>query len=194
MGALMGEPSALPASDDQALRALMVRYQNGEMEAFEQLYRRTLPMIRGYLASLTSDRGRTADLTQESYLQIHRSRRTYDPAFPVKPWMLGIARHVLLMDRRKRWRISREVTGFETLPEVPVPAEMEGFPDRDVLERALAGLAGDWREALVLHHVYGLSFREVGLVAGVSEGGARIRASRGMALLRETLGSRKRDG
>jgi DNA-directed RNA polymerase specialized sigma24 family protein len=81
------------------------------------------------------------------------------------------------------------VTGYDALPEVPVPAEMEGFPDRDALGRALAGLPGDWREALVLHHVYGLSFREVGLVAGVSEGGARIRASRGMALLRETLGS-----
>jgi RNA polymerase sigma-70 factor (ECF subfamily) len=186
----MGETrlAPLPEGEDQALRALMVRYQQGEMEAFEDLYRRTLPMIRGYLAATTTDRAWAADLAQESYLQIHRSRRTYDPAYPVKPWMLAIARHVKLRDRRKRWqRLSREVTGFEVLPELPVPAEVEGLADRDAVTRALTRLPESWREALVLHHIYGLHYREVGRLVGVSEGGARIRASRGMASLRAAL-------
>jgi hypothetical protein len=39
----------------------------------------------------------------------------------------------------------------------------------------------------VLHHLYGMSFREIGQIAGVSEGGARIRASRGMSELRLLL-------
>jgi RNA polymerase sigma-70 factor (ECF subfamily) len=166
----------------------MVRYQQGEMAAFEELYRRTVPMIRGYLWAMTRDRARSADLTQESYLQIHRSRRTYDPRFPLKPWMLAVARHVHLMDRRKRGRrLSHEVEGLDAIPDPHVPAEMEGLADRDALERALAHLPGDWREALVLHHVHGLSFREIGRVVGVSEVGARVRASRGMARLRATL-------
>jgi RNA polymerase sigma-70 factor (ECF subfamily) len=169
----------------------MTRYQRGDIEAFEELYGRTLAMFRGYLGALTRDRSRTADLVQESYLQVHRSRHTYDPTQPVRPWMLAIARHVWLTDNRwRRRRLSREMVGLESLPEVPVPAEVEGLAARDVLMRALALLPADRREALVLHHVYGLSFREIGHVVGVSEGGARIRASRAMAELRATIGGR----
>jgi RNA polymerase sigma-70 factor, ECF subfamily len=179
---------------DSALRRLMARYQGGDLEAFEELYRRTLPTVRGYLAALTRDASRTADLAQETYLQIHRSRHTYDPRLPVKPWILAIARHVRLTDERSRWRRrAREVDGLEGV-DMPVPPEVEGLADRDELARALAVLPGDRREALILHHVYGLSFREIGQVVGVSEGGARIRASRGMTELRLVLDrGRRRD-
>ncbi len=176
------------AMDEAALAALMGRYQRGEMEAFEELYAHTLPMVRGYLTALTRDAARAADLVQECFLQAHRSRHTYDPAFPVRPWLLGIARHVRLTDQRRRWRLlAREPVGLDEAPDVPVPAEMESWADRDALRRALASLPADRREALVLHHVYGLSFREIGQVVGVSEGGARVRASRAMAELRARL-------
>lgn len=197
MRARMGESRSAAAleSEEATLTALMVRYQRGEMEAFEELYRRTLPMIRGYLGALTREPARTADLAQEAYLQIHRSRHTYDPGLPVKPWMLAIARHVRLTDERRRWRrLSREALALEVLPDVPVPAAVEGLADRDALTRALALLPADRREALVLHHIYGLSFREISRVVGVSEGGARIRASRGMAELRATLLPRETRG
>jgi RNA polymerase sigma-70 factor (ECF subfamily) len=184
-----GEREKAPRTEeDRALRSSMERYQRGEMDAFEDLYRKTVPMLRGYFLALTRDPARSADLVQETYLQTHRSRRTYDPAYPVKPWLLAIARHVRLTDERARGRRSRrELTGFDELPDVPVPAEMEALGDRDALERALAAVPADRREALLLHHVHGLSFREVGRVVGVSEGGARIRASRGMADLRAAL-------
>jgi len=175
-------------AEDGLLRALMKRYQQGEAQAFDELYRRTLPMIRGYLGALTQDSSRTADLVQESFLQIHRSRRTYDPSFPARPWMLAIARHVRLTDLRSRFRrAAREIGGLPTLPEVPVPPEVEGLADRDALARALSSLSPERKEALVLHHINGLSYREIGRVVGVSEGGARIRASRGMAEVRALL-------
>ena len=98
------------------------------------------------------------------------------------PWLLGIARHVWRMDQRTRWRRqSREVTGLEELPESPVPPEMDRLADRDTLSRALASVSEDRREAVLLHHVYGLSFREVGAIVGTSETAARVRACRGMA-------------
>jgi len=176
-----------PAGEEE-LRGWMVRYQQGERDAFEALYGRTLPMIRGYLRSLVRDPTRCEDLVQESYLQIHRSRRTYDPRQPVRPWLLAIARHVRLSHERGfRRRATHEATGLDPLPDWPIPAEMEAYADRDELRRALAALPADRREALLLHHVYGLSYHEIGRVVGVSEGGARIRASRGMAELRQRL-------
>jgi RNA polymerase sigma-70 factor, ECF subfamily len=178
--------AAHAAAADQALRALMVRYQQGDVDAFDALYRRTLPIVRGYLTAIS--RERAADLAQESFLQAHRSRHTYDPAYPVTPWLLGIARHVWRMDQRTWWRRqSREMTGLESLPELPVAPEMDRLADRDTLARALAGVRADRREAVMLHHVYGLSFQEVAAVVGTSETAARVRACRGMADLRATL-------
>ena len=180
---------ALTRLDDQALRELMVRYQRGDMEAFEGLYRHTLPMVRGYLSSMMRDRARVADLAQESYLQLHVSRRTYDPSRPVRPWLLGIVRHVRLCDYRVRCRRVPEVRSLDAAPPAAaLPSELDHLADRDILVRALDELPVNRREVLVMHHLLGFSFREIAHVVGVSEGGARIRASRGIAQLREVLG------
>ena len=65
------------------------------MSDFGDLLQYEIPRLRRYARALTRDATRAADLAQESYLQIHRSRRTYDARFPVRPWMLAIARHVV---------------------------------------------------------------------------------------------------
>lgn len=183
----MGEPAPRREEDDRSLRDLMIRYQEGDLPSFDGLYRRTLPAVRGYHRTFVRDPARLADLVQETYLQLHRARATYDPAFPVKPWLLGIARYVRLQDHRARERRTRGDVGADALEEIAVPPEMEQLAARDALARAMAQLRPDWREAVVLHHVQGLSFREIGLVVGVSALGARIRASRGMACLRRLL-------
>jgi len=177
-----------PPTDDERLRALMRRYRAGDIDAFEELYVRTLPMVRGHLAALTIDRSLTLDLTQEVYLQAHRSRHTYDDRRPLRPWLAGIARHVWLMARRSyARRRSPEVAGLDEAVDLTVAPDLERLGDRVTLARALAQVAADQREALVLHHVYGLSFRDVGRVLGVTEGAARIRASRTMKVLRTLL-------
>lgn len=183
------EGPAIPgAGDDDVLRELMRRYQGGEVEAFEEIYRRTAGIVRGYVRTMVRDRSIAEDLAQETFLQAHRSRQTFDPARAFRPWLLGIARHVRLTAGRGRSRRAvHEVDAGESLPEVPVPAEVATLAERDALHRAMARLADDRREAIVLHHVYGLSFREIARVAGISEVGARVRASRGMSELREIL-------
>ena len=82
----------------------MSAYQAGSIEAFERLYVTLAPSLLGYLSSLVRDRSDAQDLLQEAFLQIHRSRHTYRPDLPVKPWVFAIARHMWLMDRRTRSR------------------------------------------------------------------------------------------
>ena len=174
--------------DDDLLRAIMRGYQNGDAHDFQRLYEKTLPMIRGYIYSVAHDRSHAGDLIQEAYLQLHRSRHTYNAAFPVRPWVIGIARHVWLMHQRRRARrSSREVVGIDMDIDVAVPPEMERLGEKDSLARALLLVRRDQRECLVLHHVYGLTFREIAGISGISEGAARTRASRGMAELRTAL-------
>ena len=75
------------------------------------------------------------------------------------------------------------------LPEHPVSPEVEALGDRDLVHKALERVSKDHREALVLHHLSGLSFKEVGRVLGISEGAAKVRAHRAMATLRDVLGA-----
>ena len=174
---------------DRNFIALMTAYQAGEMAAFEELYRRLRPVLRRYLVSLTLNLQSAEDLLQETFLQIHRSRHTYVPPRPVKPWAFGIARNVYLMDRRATARRLRHEadTGGE-LPDLPAPAAYEGAVDRNQLRRAVAELPPDRREPLLLHHIWGFSFKEIGGMIGIREGAAQVRAHRAMETLRTTLG------
>jgi RNA polymerase sigma-70 factor (ECF subfamily) len=94
------------------------------------------------------------------------------------------------MDRRRsvrKWE--REVATADELPELPVPPEVENLGDSQQLQRALAQLPGGQREALLLHHVWGFSFKEVGATLGVRSGTAKLRAHRGILELRKLLGA-----
>lgn len=174
---------------EDELPLLMLAYQGGDALAFDYLYTVLAPGLLGYLQSLTRDRGRAEDLLQETFMQLHKARATYLHGRPVKPWVYAIARNVFLMQRRAATRRGRrEVLADEELPEVPIPPEVESLADREMVRRALARLPDDRREVLVLHHIMGMSFKEVGAVLGISEGAAKVRAHRGVVQLREIIG------
>ena len=182
------ERRGAPDATEGTLCLLMTAYQAGDASAFETLYCQLAPQVGGYLRALCRDPARAEDLLQEAFLQVHRSRHTYLPPRPVKPWVYAIARNVFLMSRRAAMRRERRETVVgESFPDLPVPPEADSLADRESVRGALARLPDDRRESLLLHHVWGLSFREIGAILGVSEAAAKLRAHRGVLLLREIL-------
>jgi RNA polymerase sigma-70 factor, ECF subfamily len=176
-------------SDDRRLRALMTGYQDGDREAFEQLHALLAPMLRRQLLRLARDASRADDLLQDTFLQIHRARHTYDPAYPVAPWAFAVARHVFLMDCRYRVRrgdLSRQEELDDRTP-ASGSAHDEALIARDSVTRALAGLSPATRNSVLLHHLHGLSFKEISRRLHVRGPALRARASRGLARLREVL-------
>jgi RNA polymerase sigma-70 factor (ECF subfamily) len=172
--------------DDVELRALMVAYQSGRFEAFDELYARLAPSVRRYLLAQAREASKADDLLQETFLQVHRARASFDPSFPLMPWVMAIARHVWLMDRRTASRRPRATDDVAEM-QVPVRAEAASFADRADLRRALAQVASPQREAVVQHHIWGLSFKEIADRAGIAETAAKLRSSRGIAKLRAVL-------
>lgn len=173
-------------TEAEPLPWLMRRYQDGDIAAFDALYAALAPPLLQYLASLSRDRDRARDLLQETFLQMHRARRTYRPELPLRPWVFAIARHMWLMDLRTR---SRRPVADADLPELPVPPEVDRLADRDTLRRALARVGPERREALLLHHVWGFSFDEIAQMLGISRDAAKLRSSRGMGDLEDIVGS-----
>ncbi|HEY2150814.1 MAG TPA: RNA polymerase sigma factor [Vicinamibacterales bacterium] len=173
---------------ERELCALMQRYLAGELEAFDGIYGALAGRVRGYLLSQCRDAARADDLLQETFLQLHRSRRTYEPGRPVTPWVFAIARHVYLMHRRS--------TGRRLRFEDALAADRSGDRARDdertivhadQIEHALRDVPADQRDALLLHHVEGWSFVEIAGRLGIRVNAAKTRAFRGVRKMREQL-------
>ena len=173
-------------NEDPRLRALMREYQDGRFEAGDDLYAALAPVLRRYLMSQARDAAKADDLVQDVFLQIHRARRTYDPSYPVTPWVMAIARHVWLMDRRTQTRrpwAPEDVTEME----LPVRGEAAAYAEKRDVRRALGRVPAARRDAVIQHHVLGWSFKEIAQRAGIAETAAKLRSSRGMAQLRQLL-------
>lgn len=179
------------AASDAPLRRHMVAYQAGSIEAFHDLYGVLSPTLGRYLRYLVRRVDVADDLLQETFLQIHRSRATYDARYPVAPWAFAVARNVYLMHRRGSARFRAVHEDGTDLPDVSVPSEMEQWADQDLVRRALATLDPDHAEPLLLHHVWGFSFEEIAGMVGLSAAAARARSSRAMAALRDVVSQMK---
>ena len=174
----------------------MVAYQAGELASFERLYAAVATDLRRYFTAATRD-GRfvqdlAQDLVQETFMEIHRSRRTYLPPLPVRPWVFGIARNVLGRHRRKAGRRARhEDRGIEPADEqrwsTAPPAGSPAVEPREI-EDALRRLPAGRRQAWLLHHVHGWSFQQIAEKLRIGVGAAKLRSSRAMKTLRATLG------
>jgi RNA polymerase sigma-70 factor (ECF subfamily) len=178
-------------ASDQPLRDLMVEYQEGRFEAFDELHAALAPVLRRYLLGQARDAAKADDLVQETFLQIHRARHTFDPAFPLTPWAMAIARHVWLMHRRTASRRPWE-TDDVTEMALPVRGEAGSFAERTDVRRALGKVAASRRDAVIQHHLLGFSFKEIAERAGIAETAAKLRSSRGIAQLRSLLKGRHR--
>ena len=174
--------------NDDALRALMVAYQAGDLDAFDRFYTALEPELRGFLRARCHDPQRVDDLLQETFLQVHRSRRGYLPGLPVRPWVYAIAKRVFLMHVRKvRRRESREATELSTVPEPEAPVQSDRLADRSELVTALRQVPPEGRRVFLLHHWRGLSFREIAARLGIAPGAAKLRSSRVGSRLRRLL-------
>ncbi len=166
----------------------MAAYQAGELAGFRQLYAGLAADLRRYFRGAVGDPALAEDLVQDTFLQIHRARHTYQPALPVTALAFGVARHALGRWRREaRRRCAIEGPGLAELAESQAAAPAPALARREI-EGALARLPPAGRDAWLLHHVHGFSFAEIAARLRIGVGAAKLRSSRAMRALRETLG------
>ncbi len=129
------------------------------------------------------------DLVQRAVETAWRERARFDGSSKFSTWLFGIAHNHARNERRKR----RPVVG-NSAPLDEAKASRGVFTSvlrRELAERlelALGRLPAAFSEAFVLHHVEGMSFQDIGSIAGVTEVTARVRAHRARHLLRGELG------
>ena len=172
-------------------RDLALRHRYGDPEAFEEVYRRHADMVFGLALRMSGDREEAADLTQETFLRVHRHLGRFRGRSSLKTWIYRITLNHCRSRLRRRAR--RRLEGpLEKLEQVP--DERHGLEDRALgadLGRRLAAAIGElplvFREAVVLRDVQGLSYGQIGEILGVRIGTVRSRIARGRERLRGLL-------
>ncbi|MDQ4111576.1 MAG: RNA polymerase sigma factor SigE [Actinomycetota bacterium] len=143
---------------------------------------------------LTGNRHDAEDLTQEVFVRVFRSLDTYSPG-TFEGWLHRITTNLFLDQARRKQRIRFDALSDERASRLTSsgPTPDMAYTDQrfdDDIERALATLPPDFRAAVVLCDVEGLSYEEISEILGAKLGTVRSRIHRGRAMLRDTLAHR----
>src|SRR3954465_8948749 len=143
---------------------------------------------------LTGNKYDAEDLTQEGFVRVFRSLENFKPG-TLDGWLHRITTNLFLDQARRRSRIRFD--GFSDDAEARIPGKEPGpersfeFNNLDVdIQAALEELPPDFRAAVVLCDLEGLSYDEVAEARGVRLGTVRSRIHRGRTMLREKLAHR----
>lgn len=157
---------------------LMVMYQSGSEEAFQTLYRRHSEKIYGFLRGRVWNDERAAELYQETFLKMHRSKHLYSKPLPVLPWIFSITRSVLVDGLRSDQRAKRDTEYSSDAG----PMESE----RSIAEvtNLMSRLPKNQRKAVELRYIDEKTFEEIAASLETSSENARKIVSRAVAKLK----------
>lgn len=159
---------------------------------WEEVARRYGRKIYNFAYRLTGDPHDAADLTQEVLIRVHRGLAGFRPG-SFEAWLWRITRNAFIDELRRRRRrpatplgehLERSEVGAAPPPD-EVLAHIRLGED---VQAALLKLPYDFREAVVLCDIAGLSYSEIAEALEIPIGTVRSRIHRGRAMLRELLG------
>ena len=163
-----GVAYAAPMLEDSAL---MLRYKDGDSDAFETLYRRHNDALYRYLLRLCRHPATAEDVFQEVWGKIIKSRERYRPTAKFTTFLYRVA-HNCFIDHVRRNKRHSNVADVEPdsqqhdgeLPEQAVERDLA----RTRLESALKTLPDEQRDVFLLHEEAGLTLDEIAAVTGAN--------------------------
>jgi RNA polymerase sigma-70 factor (ECF subfamily) len=185
----------VPLPVDQERRArereLVRAAQDGDLVAFEQLYRDNVRRIFALCYRLAGNGDLAEELTQDVFVRAWQKLPSFRGDSALSTWLHPLAINVALSERRSRRRRLARVTptddlaAFENADNTPSPVPEVGLD----LDRALALLPDGARAVFVLHDVEGYRHEEIAEMTGVAPGTSKAQLHRARRLLREALAS-----
>ena len=179
--------------DDEDRRATEKRLvrdaQNGDLRAFERLYRENERKVFALCLRLSSDGALAEELTQEVFVRAWRKLGSFRGESAFSCWLYPLTVNVALSERRSRRRRDARIfatddpASLERTPGTPRPEA--GFD----LQKAMAALPPGARAVFVLHDVEGRTHEEIAAILDLAPGTSKAQLFRARRLLREALGS-----
>ncbi|MBN1526585.1 MAG: RNA polymerase sigma factor [Candidatus Omnitrophica bacterium] len=145
---------------------LIAKAAQGDMGAFEEIYKATSGFVYNVALRITNDRSDADEATQDTFVKVHRNLKGFGFRSSFKTWVYRIAANTALNHIR---RVAKHVSGRATYdPAVhdrPAAPDVTGAIDRQdarhLLEAMLGTLDPDQRACLVLREIQGLDYQAI---------------------------------
>ncbi|WP_151526122.1 RNA polymerase sigma factor SigE [Serinicoccus kebangsaanensis] len=165
--------------------------------SWEEIVREHSPRVYRLAYRLTGDPHEAEDLTQDVFVRVFRSLDSFRPG-TFEGWLHRITTNLFLDKVRRRQRIRFDALTDELSARLPLrasgtdPEQVYAMTHLDGdIQEALNALPPQFRAAVVLSDIEGLSYEEVAQTLGIKMGTVRSRIHRGRALLRQSLAHRR---
>ncbi len=170
--------------------ALMLRYRDGDVAAFEVLYRRHNDALFRYLLRLCRQHAAAEDVFQEVWGKIIKSRANYRPTAKFTTFLYHVAHNCFIdyIRRNKRHAVTADIEP-DTQPdssELPETLTEKSLARRR-LDAALKTLPDEQRDVFLLHEEAGLSLDEIASITACKRETAKSRLRYAIRKLREAI-------
>ncbi len=185
---------------------LMLAYRDGDEEAFTLLFKRYELRIFNYILRHIGDRALAEDLLQNTFLKVHRSRKSYQPSAAFSTWIFTIASNLLKDAARVQKRRAdtveleevreRIATGSGSSQPVPMPRQQNPEVETgereiaDYVRQAVQALPSDQRQVIILAKYEGFKYEEIAEILNTTPGALKVKAHRAMKFLQRILRGR----
>jgi len=173
---------------------LLAQYARGEQPAFAELVRRYEQEMFVFLQRFVADAAAAEDLFQETFIQVHRHARSFDPQRRFRPWVFTIAANKARDHLRASGRHAMpsldsttggsDETTFVDLMAAPTAAPPDALGAAEDIARVqtvLAELPAPYREVLLLSYFHGFAYKQMADMLGVPLGTIKSRLHAGVA-------------
>jgi RNA polymerase sigma-70 factor (ECF subfamily) len=186
------EPDDTVAEEHEETWRLVTRAQEGDGEAFGQLYDRYVDTVFRFIYFRVNDRALAEDFTSETFLRaLRRISSVNYQGRDIGAWFVTIARNIIL-DHMKSARHRLEITTDDT-PErkdraaSPEDAVVDLLTSERLME-AVRQLGDEQRECVMLRFIQGFSVSETAAVMGKNDGAIKALQHRAVRKLAELVG------
>lgn len=162
---------------------LVAKAREGDMAAFEQIYRLASGFVYNAAFQITRHRTEAEDVTQEVFIKMYRNLSQFRFASSCKTWLYRITVNTALSGGR---RAARAAAGMEKLknealldqPNDPFPAKFEQADNQRRVAALLEKLDPEQRACMVLREMEGLSYNDIAATLSIPVNTVRSRLSR----------------
>ena len=176
--------------------ALMLQYQDGDVSAFETLYKRHNDPLYRYLLRLCRHNDTAEDIFQDVWGKIIKARASYRPTAKFTTFMYRVA-HNCFIDHIRRNKRHANTAEFDVELHSDPGEQPETITERSLarerLEIALRNLPEEQRDAFLLHEEAGLTIDQIAAVTGSNREAAKSRLRYAVGKLRTAMAEPRKD-
>ena len=168
-------------------REVVARAKDGDVAAFEQLYRNNSNRVYGLCLRLCGDSTQARELAQDVFVKAWQRLSTFRGESAFYSWLYTLAVNLCFSEHRARKRRLARVMPTDDLTPYDRPGRGSGPEGGMDLEKAIAVLPPGARSVFVLHDVHGFKHAEIAGMMGVATGTCKAQLHRARGLLKERL-------